>query len=285
MKSYFGIYGFEISQHTEFANFIIEPVVKNHVEANKLAVDRKIFNLTAIGKFTEKPDRQALFDLSGIMTFCQQQWVVVTNIHEFSNNFDFQDVIPKFPPTYETTNHRPTSGALILSDRLVQSGRVDFFKLCLEKLSDETFENATNFRKSFFRNVESWRMPHQMIDLTYYLNFSALEILSRTIANDFQSSVAAVSCRLLQQHGFPVSQDNIQERHLGMQTYARLRNSLFHNGEFEVTFQENQQTVTLRLSDYYRFLSSLVPDILLKVIGYNNNKINWNRWIDRMPFQ
>lgn len=116
MKSYFGIYGFEISQLTEFANFIIEPVVKNYAEASKLAVNRKTFNLTAIGQFTENPDRQALFDLSGIMTFCQQQWVVLTNIYEFPNDFDFQDVIPKFPPTYETTNNRPTPGALILSD-------------------------------------------------------------------------------------------------------------------------------------------------------------------------
>ncbi|GAH45152.1 unnamed protein product, partial [marine sediment metagenome] len=123
------------------------------------------------------------------------------------------------------------------------------------------------------------------IDFTYYLDFSALEILSRTILDDYTSNAAVVTSNLLNQYGFSVSQDNSHDRHLGMQTYAHLRNSLFHNGEFEKSFNENENIITLKLNDYANYLRLLVPDLLLRILGYDNDNINWNRWLDRMPFK
>ena len=86
-------------------------------------------------------------------------------------------------------------------------------------------------------------------------------------------------------YGFNVAQDNIHSRHLGMNTYAHLRNALFHNGSFEKSFNENGVEITLKLIDYASYLSRLLPDQLLKVLGYDDKHINWNRWQDRMPFK
>lgn len=285
MRYCFGIFGYEISKHTEFGNFILDPFTTNPTEAEKLSLDRKKFNLTAVGEIKNGPNRQALFDLAGALTFCQQQCVVVSNPYEFPDEIEVEEAKTKFPGSYETTAHRPTTGALIQNDSFDPDGRQDFLKLCTEKLTDPVFEEKTNFRKAFFRNVESWRMSRQIIDFTYYLDFSALEILSRTILNDYTSNVAAVACTLLNQNGFSVQQDNRNDRHWGMQTYAHLRNSLFHNGEFVKTFDENGNTITLKLNDYDDYLRRLLPDLLLKILGYTNDKINWNRWIDRMPFK
>lgn len=284
MKHYFGIYGYEITKYTEFGNFILEPITIDFKDAAKLALDSNKFNLTAIGQMKNGPNPEALFDLSGAFTFCQQQWVVVSNAHEFPEDTEIEHVKSKFPPVYETTNKRPSSGALVMSDSIDLNGRVDLLNLCIEKLSDNAFEKGTNFRKAFFRNVESWWMSRQIMDFTYYLDFSALEILSRAIWGK-DEPVAKLISNLLNHYGFSVRQDNSHDRHLGMQTYAHLRNSLFHNGEFEKSFNENGNIITLKLNDYADYLRILVPDVLLRILGYDNDNVNWNRWLDRMPFK
>jgi hypothetical protein len=127
-------------------------------------------------------------------------------------------------------------------------------------------------------------MSAQLIDYTYYLDFSALEILSRTILNDYTSNVANLASKLLNIYGFLVKQDDRSNRYISMQTYAHLRNSLFHNGCFEKQLNENGAMIILKLSDYANHLRLLIPDLLLKILGYNNEKINWNRWLDKIQF-
>lgn len=286
MPHYFAIYGFEITKEIEFCNFIISPKVEDFREAESLAKDTTQFNLTAVGKIKGVSSREELFDLAAALTFCQQQWVVVSNLYEFTEDTLSKQAIAKFPPVYETTNKRPSQGAVIIQDVFDNEARKNYLELCISRLRDQQFENNTNFRKAFFRNVEIWRMPTQFIDVTYYYDFSALEILARTFTQDYQANnVAKVISELLNHYGFDVAQDNIHSRHLGMQTYAHLRNALFHNGSFEKSFQENGVEITLKLIDYASYLSRLLPDVLLKVLGYDDNHINWNRWQDRMPFK
>ncbi len=123
-----------------------------------------------------------------------------------------------------------------------------------------------------------------LIDVTYYLYFSALEIMARTSAQDYDTPVAQVASRFLDGLGFDVAQDDSRRRHHSIQTYTHLRNALFHNGKFEATFNENNCTVTLSLGDYYSQLRQIVADAILRVAGCEYDHINWNRWIDRMPW-
>jgi hypothetical protein len=69
-----------------------------------------------------------------------------------------------------------------------------------------------------------------------------------------------------------------------VQNYAHVRNGLFHKGALEVQVPVNQTKLTLKLTDYDERLRLLVPDVMLKVLGFDDGHINWNRWLDRMPF-
>jgi hypothetical protein len=285
MPFYFAVYGYEITKRCEFANFELLPVEENYKKARELALDKDQFNLTAIGEIKGDPNPHELFDLAGALTFCAQQWVVVSNAHNFPEKTNFKDVLEKFPQVYETTHKRPAQGPLIMEDTFYPEARRNYLDLCISRLRDEEFENKTNFRKAFFRNVEIYRMPYRFIDVTYYLLFSSLEILARTFTNNYTSSVAVVATDFLRRLGFAVSQDDNNSRHLGVQTYVHLRNALFHNGNFEKSVPENGNIITLKLKDYIGYLCRLMPDVLLRVIEYDDAHINWNRWIDFQPFK
>lgn len=285
MPYYFPVYGFEITKQIEFRNFVLFPKTTVFKEAESLAKDRDKFNLTAVGEIKNEPDRDQLFDLAGALTFCQQQWVVLSHPSNFPVDSTPNNAIEKFPPVYKTTNKRLSHGMLIIQDVFDHEARRNFLDLCISRLRDNGFEEATNLRKAFFRNVEICRMSSLFIDVTYYYDFSALEILARTFAQDYTSkNIASIITNFLNNHGFNVDQYNVNSRHLGMQTYTHLRNALFHNGNFEKKIPENGVDVTIKLKDYEGYLRRLMPDVLLKVIGYDDAHINWNRWIDRMTF-
>jgi hypothetical protein len=280
---YFGIYGFEITQAIKVGPLSIGPLFDNAKKANETATNRDVFNFTAVGEYHGDSVYSDLFDLSAILTFCQQQWVQITTPLTAASA---EEVMGKLPQKLDLPYRRPTQGALIISDTIDPGARRAFIELCFHKLQDKEFEKITNFRSAFFRNVESWRLQKPFVDLTYYLDFSGLEILARTGENDFTTkNVAAVLAKFLPKIGFAVTEDNLKERHLAMKTYAQLRNALFHNGNFEVTFDENGKDVTLALKDYENYLRRLVPDALLKVVGYDDAHINWNRWVNRTPFR
>ena len=262
------------------------PKTADFKEAESLAKNTNQFNLTAVGEIKGDPSREELFDLAGALTFCQQQWVVVSNPYEFPENTVPEQAIEKFPNIYENTNKRPSQGAIIIQDVFDHEARRNYLEICISRLRDQESEKITNFRKAFFRNVEICRMSSQFIDVTYYYDFSALEILARTFTQDYKTNnVAIIVAEFLNHYGFNVAQDNPPSRHLGMQTYAHLRNALFHNGSFEKSFQENGAEITIKLIDFASYLSRLLPDVLLKVLGYDDNHINWNRWQDLMPFK
>lgn len=155
--------------------------------------------------------------------------------------------------------------------------------LCFDKLGDKKFNEDTGLVQAFYRNVETFKLSEPFPEITYYFTFSALEILARCHQNHSKDkNVAKVLNDFLCAIGFTVHQDNPKQRRLGMQTYAHLRNALFHNGKFEATVPENGNSITLRLEDYNGNLERLLPDVLLRVIDYNDSSINWDRWSNRL---
>ncbi len=277
MKYYFAVYGYEITQKLDLTEFILEPVEADLKKAKENARSPNSFHLTAIGEVKKSPCRDTLFDLEGVLTFCQQQAVIVSDFYQDDSLDSIDNIKQKFPNKLNVLGKRYTSGALILSDDQDFNGRIYLINLCLSKLKNSNFNNQTDFRAAFFRNVESWKLRSELIDVTYYLDFSALEILSRKYLNDFESKdVAHLICRFLNCHCFDVKNNCGSDRKIRMDTYAHLRNSLFHNGRFEKLFNDNGNQVTLNLTDYSEYLRRLVPDVLLKVIDYQNATINWN---------
>jgi hypothetical protein len=276
---FLGIYGFEITRSIKVGPFQFHPRFSSSKEAQKMATDRDGFNLTSICECKEELNHGNHSDLSAALTFCQQQSVFVTKGVYMPDGTSVEQGMDWFPQQVDLPYQRPTQGALIQSDA---NARQNFLELCLARLADDQFEQRTSFRNAFFRNVESWKT--QFIEVRYYLNFGALEILARKPESDFTSNVASVAAKFLQKLGFTVMADTVNERHLAIRTYAHLRNALFHNGQFEKTIDENGKQVTLRLVDYEDYLCRLVPDVLLKVLGYTDSRRNWSFWVDRMRF-
>ncbi len=261
----------------------IHPVETGYTEARDLATDTDRFNLTGVVELNAA-DADLLFDLTAALTFCQQQWVILANGIEREPGQALAQLIGGYPSRLDVPFSRPTQGAQVMSDSFEPASRRMFLEQCLARLSDHQFDHDTQFRSAFFRCVESWRLLQPFVDLTYYLDFGALEILARTAQQDFRAQVAPPITAFLQGLGFGVSQDNPGDRVRAVQTYVHLRNALFHNGRFEKTFNENGNDVTIQLNDYEGYLRRLVPDVLLKVMGFDDSHINWERWLDRQPF-
>jgi hypothetical protein len=76
--------------------------------------------------------------------------------------------------------------------------------------------------------------------------------------------------------GFDVTQDESKKskdplrKFKAIQNFLNVRNALFHYG------------CKSDLSDFEDPIMRLFPDVLLKVVGFEDEYINWNRWQDLM---
>ena len=94
-------------------------------------------------------------------------------------------------------------------------------------------------------------------------------------------------CKLLTSYGYDVRQEmkNSDDNRKAVATYTLLRNALFHNSEFTATTNVNGTEVELKLFDYLSNISQLVALVILKAVDFDDGHINWNSWIDHMPFK
>jgi len=158
--------------------------------------------------------------------------------------------------------------------------RSRFLNLVMEKLADEQFERATGFRSAFFRNTDMVKMGAAPIDVTYSLLFTGLELLARKFLKPQGRSALSYLIRaFLEPHGFPIAEDEAWQT-------AKCRNALFHRGELSTTYKSSvgDAELSIQLSDLPN-IQALFTDVLLKVAGFDDPGINWNRWRDRMPFR
>ena len=69
-----------------------------------------------------------------------------------------------------------------------------------------------------------------------------------------------------------------------MDTYARLRNALFHTSDFKAIRKSGVGVVHYKLFDYFSQLMMLVNLVVLKATDFDDGHINWDSWIDRQLF-
>ncbi len=149
-----------------------------------------------------------------------------------------------------------------------------------------TVSRGKSFERLFLKIVEVLRARQNFIDVSYYLLFSALESLCRHIKNDFGKNCAIPITSVLQEYKFSVYQDCPKKPHQSIMTYVHLRNALFHNGKMEKEVKTpTGDVIVYTQSEYYSTFSRLLPLVLLRYIGFDDNYINWNSWLDREPFE
>lgn len=284
----FGIYGFNFTREIVVRHYHLIPLYTDGLKARRLAGDKGRFHLTGYGLFEAdltpiNDDRFAeeVRYFADAMTFCEQQWVITTKIIILENSETPEGFLAsgKLQHIIDITQSRPTSGAAIASDSLSSQSRSQFLNLALDRLCDQQFDQETSFRTAFYRNVESWRLREQFIDILYYFVFSGLEALARKKLNSLDVGPWNLGQRLkefLTLMGFHTTQKE-------MEKCAAFRNALFHRGAIEAKFKENGTETIIKVSDLPN-LEQLLCDVVLKIMGFDDGKINWNRWKDGMPF-
>src|SRR5712691_5010022 len=137
MRYFFGIYGYEITRPLSLNGFYLTPRVTSPNDARKLATSRSEFNLTGIGEITSsggalllESQQDVLFDLAAALTFCQQQWVIVSRITSHSDNVEPQRVLQSFPDLLDVRQERPSQGAVLISDFIDPNASCRFLDLC-----------------------------------------------------------------------------------------------------------------------------------------------------------
>lgn len=285
MKKY-GIYGYEISRPAEFDSFRLIPLTDIYKEVRNKASDLDSYNLTGFLEIdeTQFPDSRALiFDLQGVLSFIDQKNVIVSNLLREHENFESLD--EDYPIKLTAMKRINGGGNVILGDAFSPNSRRDFIAMALAKLKESDAENGA-FRGAFFKSIEVFRSSGSFIDVNYYLLFSALESLSRFHLDDYKSKNCSTPiAKFLEPFGFDISQDNTHELVKSVSTYTHIRNALFHNGKFECEVNINGEMEKISISEYYSQFNMLIPLIMLKYIGFDDGHINWNCWLDRMPFK
>jgi hypothetical protein len=293
MRYYLGIYGYEFTDEISLRELKLIPFTTSRDEAKRLASSQYEFNLTGIVVFTDdyiekvsdKEFNDLAFDLAGALTFCQHQDVLLTLQPYPSEQIETQYLFQLLSPKLDIRKDRHNKRDILVPTQ--SEPKANFLMMCLEKLKDVQFNQKTGFRDAFFYNVEIIRLNIRYWQMTYFMTFSALEMLARCEQNDTKTKDAAkVIMPFLKNLQFNVYVDDESGGDRNIRTYVRLRNALFHNGKSEKTFTNKQnQKITLTQGEDGFKLEKLLPDVLLRVMGYGDEYINWDRWIDRNAFK
>jgi hypothetical protein len=272
---YFGIYGFDFKEEIrcdELGLTLIPSKKLTSQDRSKKAKDRKKYYLTGLVEIDsiDPKTEEKIWIISDILTFCQQQAVIVTYDHRKAEE-DFPECLD-----YQMgRSGRQNGGDLCFDDE----SRKKLISLLCNKLQNESFLKTTDFDKAFYRSVEIWRLSSHLMEITYYFCFSAIETLARTDQNGCENkNVAQVVAPFLVKMGFCICQNEFQD-------YSSLRNALFHNSKTEKEVNNNGNKKLLKLEEFEGKIMRLLPYVILKVADFENEHINWNAWDDLMAFR
>jgi len=272
-----GIYGFEITRPFEVCGMQFVPLTNSFREAQDFARGLDQYNLTAVVIAEDFP-RDILFRLEAVLSFIEHLDVIVTDplpLVLAQPHDQFQKVL--------TTSRRHNGGgAIIGSDTFFQNSRATFIEKALQRLGDSAYCEATGYRILFFKTTETFRQRKPFIEVSYFLLFSGLETYVRKSLNDFDSKdVAVLLNRHLRTLGFNVFSFRESQLERSMDTYARLRNALFHSSKFEARRTIHGSVHTYQLSDFYAQFLTLVALVVVKATDFDDGHLNWDAWIDR----
>ncbi len=307
---YFGIYGFNFSKEIrcdELGLTLIPSKRLTSQDRTKKAEDRKKYYLTGIIKMDSINQEidEKIWMMSNILTFCQQQAVIVT--------YDHRETEESFPDylDYQMGRYERQGGGNVLC--IDDKSRENLINLLCNKLQDKSFLSNTSFDKAFHYNVARWNLREQYVEIIYYLSFSALETLARknqrytktknVIKNAIEpflislgfcvcSKVETTCCNhKLNKNTKPAyclnqcrKISNKQEFFCSsscesvceLEKFKQIRDKLFHNSE---GYESNEN-----FFEYAHLLDKLLPYVILKVSGFTDNYINWNGWKDLTAF-
>jgi hypothetical protein len=276
-----GIYGYEVTRPFEIDGLKFLPLVSDLHEAKKLARDLDRSNLTGVVIADEFPG-DLLFCLEAVLSFIEHLDVVVTEPVRIVGSDHFAN----FAPVAQAPRRSNGGGAVLRSDAVFPSSRPKFIALALARLADRAHCEATGYRLLFLKATETFRQRKPFLEVSYFFLFSGLETyVRRTLGQPTERDVAQLMFLKLKSLGFNVLKFQPDQLERSTDTYARLRNALFHNSDFKASRRHGGRTIRYALVDYYAQFMILVSLVVLKATDFDDGHINWDGWIDRRLFK
>jgi len=272
-----GIYGFEITVPFTACGMQFVPLQSIYQQAKAAARDLDRYNLTAIVIAEDFPS-DLLFRLEAVLSFIEHLDVIVTEPMQLTmpNGHD------QFPKIIMTSRRHNGGGAIIASDTFFPDSRPAFIDKAIQRLGDSVYCEATGYRTLFFKTIETFRQRKPFLEVSYFLLLSGLETYVRSTLNDFNTREVAILLRhQLNILGFNVYNFRADQPERSMDTYARLRNALFHNSKFEAHRSHKGVIQTYKLITFYSQFLILVGLVVVKATDFDDGHLNWDAWIDR----
>ena len=279
MSKVYGIYGYEITKEINGPGFKIEPISESVQTSHISAADEESYHLTAL-VHGDLANARLIFQLQAILTFIEQREVLISGPHLCAKDEKHKNIANKISIPRTGTPGKFT----VLQDYYSNDGRSELIIKCLSLLNDEKHCNNTRYDTLLFRNVETLRLRTIMVELFYFLHFSALESHARAVLKDTRRSAANVIARQLSAYRLNVEELNLMDDQSSISTYSHIRNSIFHNGEFNPTVNYNSSYKTFKATEFLSALVQLSNLTVLKATGFDDGHINWNGWKDRQTF-
>ena len=295
-----GVYGYTFTQAFDVAGLSINPLYEDIRSASDKGRDTRNYHLTGLIKVPIDSHLKVqswsnlFFDLEAAFTFIEQQRVVLAHLVELRpsedpirllRSGDDHELKQEFPLTLGLVNDltnrnaRSTPGECLRFDAFDPDMRLRFLQLVIPRLSDQAFLDSSGFRAAFFRNVEMIKLDNAPIDVSYSLLFTGLELLARKYLKPGPTDLGQTIKKFLEPLGFSIDTNEANQ-------IAACRNGLFHRGEYGGEYQHDGEHTKRRIElNQLPRLDSLFTDVLLKISGFHDPHINWNRWRDRMAFQ
>lgn len=276
-----GIYGFDFIHPFAVGDIDFVPLF-GYPESRDRARDPDSFQLTGYGRFSDTANRSdadmdAIRLITDGMTFIQQQHVLASVLVDMSPGDSVEEFVntEAFRRPFPAATSRHTFGELVLSDMWNRDSRSTFLNAFVKRFAVEQADDP--LRRAFFRQIEISRLATPFVELHHFLAFSALELLARSRGPNRHHRNAAVPITdLLNEQGFPIE-------HVEVARWTRARNAAFHRGE--LTTPDLRGGPDIRLADQLLTISNVLADALLKLLPFDDGRINWNRWRDRMAFR
>lgn len=276
MSTVCAIYGYEFTREFEHCGMKFVPRHTWITEAHESARHLTRYNLTGV-VLLDAYDHHTIFCLEAVLSFIEHLDVLISDPEEV----DASDYFSAFPEVARTAPRHNGGGAILHQDTFFPTMRSDFVCLALDRLADSTFCDATGWSTLFFKVTAPFRQKSPYIEVSYFFLFSGLETyVRRTLGEPDATDIATLISRRLKQLGFNIYSYSPKDLKRSADSYARLRNALFHNSSLLTTRRGANGSITqYSLVDYYAHFMLLSSLVVLRAVDFDHPRIHWDSWI------
>jgi hypothetical protein len=311
-----GVYGFVFSEKIEIGVYTLIPCSNKITKESKDSINsRHEYKLSGFICTNGLIDNSFLFDLEAVLSFCQQQNVIIRNEFTSLSEIPLEKTI-----IIADIERRKTSSYILELNEIQLPNLVN--KL-FNKLNERNDVCNDDFRALVFNSIEVNRLRAWYSNISYYLLFSSLEAFCSsynkkkinngkkhprnyapyTIARTLEELKIPYIYHFVQKNK-TTNSDKAKEKfnnalqnmygnisnetdytRMLLDTYSNLRNKLFHNNKLEAEIEGvSGKKEIVSIGEYELFLHKLIIAVIIKYIDFTDKHFNVAKWPTRIVF-